>query len=412
MKKIYFCVFVTLIGITQVPAQDVNLKTLYRDVYYLADDHLEGRGTGEKGCESAANYLVKRFAQIGLEAKGDSGTYLQKFKAKLPANPHSTTDTSARLIKSSNVVGFLNNQAKNTIIIGAHYDHLGLGNDGNSLEANSKGKIHNGADDNASGVAGVLSLAEILKSNSIRENYNFLFVCFSGEELGLIGSKKFCEKSPIPLNSINLMINMDMIGRLDSMNRLIVYGVGTAAPLVDILNKTNQIFKLKLDSSGIGPSDHTSFYLQNVPVLHFFTGQHADYHKPGDDVGKINFKGERSVLQYINRILLAVNDLPKLEFLKTRNADTENTPKFKVTLGIMPDYIFEGSGVRADGVSEGKAAAKAGLQKGDIIVKLGDYPVKDMHSYMEALSKFKKGDSTKVEVQRGKENKVFDLTFQ
>ncbi len=411
LKKttLLFCALAAMSGTCL--SQTVNLKNLYRDIYYLANDKLEGRGTGAKGCEVAATYISKRYGQIGLLPKGDNGTFQKSYQVKVPANPHASVDTSAKEIKSSNVVGFIDNSAKSTIIIGAHYDHLGIGKDGNSLDANPKGKIHNGADDNASGVAGVLALADYFQSNKLVEKYNFLFVCFSGEELGLYGSKKFCENPPIALNSVNLMINMDMIGRLDSLNRLLIYGVGTAAPLVGLVNMVNSDFKLKLDSSGIGPSDHTSFYLKDIPVLHFFTGQHADYHKPSDDVDKVNYKGEQKVLDYIVKILLEVDKLPKLTFTKTRNVDNENTPKFKVTLGIMPDYVFEGIGVRADGVTEGKPAGKAGLLKGDIIIKLGDYPVKDMQSYMEALAKFKKGDTTTVEVQRDKENKTFTITF-
>ena len=182
-------------------------------------------------------------------------------------------------------------------------------------------------------------------------------------------------------------------------------------PSVTLVNDTKGNLKLKLDSSGIGPSDHTSFYLKDIPVLHFFTGQHSDYHKPSDDAEKINYTGEKKVLEYIVKLVNEIDKMPKLIFTKTRNTDNESTPKFKVTLGIMPDYVFEGTGVRADGITDGRPASKSGLQKGDVIVKLGDIVVKDMQTYMEALSKFKKGDSTKVEVQRGKENKIMDVTF-
>lgn len=406
-------VFIVLIlgGSTLVNAQKISTSNLKKDLNYLASDKLEGRGTGLKGCELAADYIAQQFKSIGLLPKGVENGYLKSYTVKVPANPHASVDSAAHEVKSANVIGYIDNQAENTIVIGAHYDHLGMGKDGNSLDANPLGKIHNGADDNASGVAGVLALANLFQHNKIKEHNNFLFICFSGEELGLYGSKKFCEDPTIDLAKVNFMINMDMIGRLDSLNRLLVYGVGTAAPFVKLVEEKNSGFKLKLDSSGIGPSDHTSFYLKDIPVLHFFTGQHADYHKPSDDIDKINFKGIQKVLEFISVLIEELDKGPKLTFLKTRNADNENTPKFKVTLGIMPDYVYEGVGVRADGITNGKPASKAGMQKGDIVIKLGDILVKDMQTYMEALSKFKKGDTTKVEVQRGNENVILELTF-
>ncbi|MBK9480220.1 MAG: M20/M25/M40 family metallo-hydrolase [Bacteroidetes bacterium] len=392
-------------------SQKISSSNLKKDLSYLASDKLEGRGTGLKGCELAAEYIAQQFKSIGLLPKGEDKGYLKSFTVKVAANPHASVDSAAHEVTSSNVIGYIDNQAENTILIGAHYDHLGIGKDGNSLDANPQGKIHNGADDNASGVAGVLALANFYQHNKFKEKNNFLFICFSGEELGLYGSKKFCENPSIDLTKVNFMINMDMIGRLDSLNRLLVYGVGTAAPFVKLVEAKNSIFKLKLDSSGIGPSDHTSFYLKDIPVLHFFTGQHADYHKPSDDIEKINFIGIQKVLEYITALIDELDKGPKLTFLKTRNADNENTPKFKVTLGIMPDYVYEGVGVRADGITIGKPASKAGMQKGDIVIKLGDILVKDMHTYMEALSKFKKGDTTKVEIMRGKENLTLDISF-
>ena len=409
-NKIAFSLLITLSFFT-AKAQEIEVTQLKKDIYFLAKDKLEGRATGEKGAKKAADYISYRFKKIGLLPRGDDNTYLKKYQVRVPANPHTSTDSTAKELHSANVVGFINNNSENTIIIGAHYDHLGLGMDGNSLDANPQGKIHNGADDNASGVAGVLALANYYQNNKIKEHYNFLFLCFSGEELGLFGSKKFCENPSIDLSNVDFMLNMDMIGRLDSLNHLIVYGVGTATPFVTLVNDTKGDLKLKLDSSGIGPSDHTSFYLKDIPVLHFFTGQHSDYHKPSDDAEKINYDGEKKVLEYIVKLVNEIDKMPKLIFTKTRNADNESTPKFKVTLGIMPDYVFEGTGVRADGVTDGKPASKAGLLKGDVIIKLGDNVVKDMQTYMEALSKFKKGDSTKVEVQRGKENKIMDVTF-
>ncbi len=339
------------------------------------------------------------------------GSYLKEFTFKRSENPHDTSTANLKERTGNNVVGFLDNGAPNTIVIGAHYDHLGMGQDRNSLDANPEGQIHNGADDNASGTSGVLELARYFAKNKIKETYNFLFICFSGEELGLIGSKRWCENPDIPLSSINYMVNMDMIGRLnDSTKRLIVYGVGTSSKFVPLIDSLSTELSIKKDSSGIGPSDQTSFYLKDIPVLHFFTGQHKEYHKPSDDIETINFNGEVTVLEYIRLIIEKTLRYPKLDFQKTRNPDTGKV-SFKVTMGVMPDYAYDGEGMRIDGVTDNKPAAKAGIKTGDVVKRLGDIEVKNMQDYMKALSKFKKGESTKVEVQRDKVTLILDITF-
>src|SRR6185503_1802176 len=300
-----------------------------------------------------------------------------------------------------NVTGFVNNGAANTIIIGAHYDHLGYGEDHNSLWT-GPAEIHNGADDNASGTAAVIELARMLKNARLKNN-NYLFICFSGEELGLYGSKYFTEHPTVDLNTANYMINSDMVGRLnDSTHSITIGGYGTSPTWGNILEQNTKAFSVKFDSSGIGPSDHTSFYLKNIPVLFFFTGIHKDYHKPTDDADKINFAGELQVIKYIYHVIEETNKLGKLAFLKTREPKMEGK-RFTVTLGIMPDYTFSGKGVRADGIIDGKPAQQAGMQSGDVIVKLGENSVSDLNSYMSALSKYKKGDATTVTILRGKD---------
>lgn len=308
-----------------------------------------------------------------------------------------------------NVNGFINNGAANTIIIGAHYDHLGYGEDHNSLWTGAPA-IFNGADDNASGTAAVIELARMLKKCKLKNN-NYLFICFSGEELGLFGSKYFTEHPTIDLSSANYMINSDMVGRLnDSTHAITIGGYGTSPTWGTILDEKTKAFSVKFDSSGIGPSDHTSFYLKNIPVLFFFTGIHKDYHKPTDDVDKINFTGEVDVIKYIYHVIEETNKLGKLAFLKTREPKMEGK-RFTVTLGIMPDYTFNGIGVRADGIIDGKAAQHAGMKPGDVIIKLGENSVSDLNSYMNVLSKYKKGDSTTVTVMRGKDELNFKIIF-
>ncbi len=303
-----------------------------------------------------------------------------------------------------NVLGYLDNGAASTVVIGAHYDHLGYGEDSNSLYRGAERQIHNGADDNASGVAATIELARLLKE-SRSKNSNYLFIAFSGEELGLFGSKYFVEHPTIDLKKVNYMINLDMIGRLrDSTHALTIGGYGTSPAWGEVCNSVGdkKYFTLHYDSSGVGPSDHTSFYRKGIPVLFFFTGIHSDYHKPTDDVDKINYAGELQVLKYIYSVVEKVNNMGRIAFTSTRDVSMD-VPHFTVTLGIMPDYTFSGGGVRADGISEGRPAQKAGLKTGDVIVQLGGFPVPSLEKYMDVLSKFKKGDVTTVKYRRGNE---------
>jgi aminopeptidase YwaD len=308
-----------------------------------------------------------------------------------------------------NVIGYIDNGAAKTIIIGAHFDHLGHGEDHNSLWTGAPA-IHHGADDNASGTAAVVELARMLRSSKLKNN-NYLFICFSGEELGLFGSKYFTGHPTIDLSSVNYMINSDMVGRFnDSTHFLTIGGYGTSPAWGIVLEDKTKYITVKFDSSGIGPSDHTSFYLKNIPVLFFFTGIHQDYHKPTDVVDKINFPGELTVIKYIYHVIDETNKLGKLAFTKTREPKMEGK-RFTVSLGIMPDYTFSGAGIRADGIIDGKIAQKAGIQAGDVIIKLGDNSFSDINQYMNVLSKYKKGDPTTVTVLRGKDQLTFNIIF-
>ncbi|MCD6065699.1 MAG: peptidase [Bacteroidetes bacterium] len=400
-----------------------DLANIKKHIQYLASDKMEGRGTSTTGEDKAANYIANCFKKLQLEPKGnvtsptkgkyDTYNYYYDFYFKKNTNPHDTSTVGIKERRGKDVVAFLDNGAPATIVIGAHYDHLGLGFDHNSLDPNPENQIHNGADDNASGTAGMLELARYYASDNEKEKFNFLFIAFSGEELGLLGSKKWCDNPSYPLDKINYMINMDMIGRLnDTTEKLIIYGVGTAPEFVPLIDSTNKqfTFSIKKDSSGIGPSDQTSFYLKDIPVLHFFTGQHSDYHKPTDDAEKINYLGEKRVLDYITKLIKRTEALPKLKFTPTRMQETKST-KFKVTLGVMPDYAFEGKGLRIDGVTNGKPAAKAGLEKGDVVIELGGIKVDGMDAYMKALSQYNKGDKAKVKVLRKDKEKEFEVEF-
>ncbi|QLG45395.1 M20/M25/M40 family metallo-hydrolase [Costertonia aggregata] len=382
--------------------------SLEEDIAFLANDSLAGRETGTPEELIAAEYLQKRMQAIGLMPKGNAGTYFQTFTFTPKSDPHAEVQfvTGDSTITGTNVVGYIDNKAEKTVIIGAHYDHLGMGGQGSLYTEGAA--VHNGADDNASGVGIMLKLAESLK-DSIKGS-NYVFIAFSGEEMGLLGSNYFLKNPTVNLENANYMINLDMVGRLREDKTLSISGVGTAPIWKQVLNATNPGFKLVLGESGIGPSDHTSFYLQNIPALHFFTGQHEDYHKPSDDFEKLNYEGMRMIGEYILSLIAELDDDKKLTFRTTKN-ESEDVPRFKVALGVMPDYLFDGKGMRIDGVTQGRPAAAAGLQKGDIVVKLGDSTVVDMMSYMRALSSFEEGNSAKVVVDRKGEKVSVEVVF-
>jgi len=298
-----------------------------------------------------------------------------------------------------NVVGMIDNGAANVVVIGAHLDHLGWGDEG-SLHRGERA-IHNGADDNASGIATMLQLARDLAEYDHTRANDYLFIAFSGEEKGLYGSNYWTKNPTVPIAELNYMINLDMVGRLDSAGSIGINGVGTSPTWDEVNRNLVGDLKVKTTTSGIGPSDHTSFYLQGVPAIHFFTGTHADYHKPSDDEEKVNYEGMLRVTRFIEALIATLNDDGKLVFAKTEEVNTEDTPRFKVTLGVVPDYLYDGKGMRIDGITDGKPAANAGLKVGDVVVKLGAIEVTDMMAYMKALAQFNKGDTATVKVLRG-----------
>jgi len=310
--------------------------------------------------------------------------------------------------QSKNVVAFIDNHAVNTVILGAHYDHLGYGEDKNALDTGHV--IHNGADDNASGTAALLELARMLRDMPAAKNNNYLLIHFSGEELGLLGSKYWIEHPSANITA-NYMINMDMVGRYDTAHKLTIGGYGTSPAWGKVLPSLSSQLITKYDSTGSGPSDHATFYRANIPVLFFFTGSHSDYHKASDDWDKINYDGEKDIIKFIAQVIERTDAYGKLDFTKTAEPQMGRSTRFTVSLGIMPDYGYSGTGVRVDGVSPGKLAERTGLQAGDILIQLGEYKFVDVMSYMQALSKFKKGDKTVLKIKRGAEEKEFNIEF-
>lgn len=390
-----------VISISSVYAQfDQQIQV---DVVYLASEELEGRGTGTKGEDQAARYIAERMKKIGLQPGVNNGWY-QTFS--VPANPHQPNSTT---LTGKNVIGYLNRKAKNTIVIGAHYDHLGHGDVG-SLAANDK-SIHNGADDNASGVASLLWLAEQLSSIKKMKS-NILFIAFSGEEYGLFGSKAYVANPTIPLEKISAMINMDMVGRLNETKTIAINGIGTSSYWRNALEEIKPTdFSFNYTESGVGPSDQTSFYLKNIPVLHFFTGQHKDYHKPTDDSYLVNYEGIQRVSKIILEMVLKTSSQNKLDFIKTKDETKDKAMDFKVTLGVMPDYVYNGKGLRIDAVLDDRPAKKAGMKDGDVLIELAGKPIEDIHAYMKILSEHKKGDKVTAKVMRNGQELSMEVEF-
>lgn len=285
-----------------------NPKNLQKHIHFLAADKMLGRETGKEGSRKAADYIEKHFKKYGLEPLGDKG-YRQSFEAKI-----SRVKVADSIRMSDNVLGFLDNDAPYTVVVGAHYDHLGKGTIGGSRDSLGIGQIHNGADDNASGVAGLLELARHFSSNSQKEPYNMLFIGFGAEELGLIGSKHFTENPTVALQNIHWMLNMDMIGRYQEENGLAIIGHGTSSAFPAIFEGIESSIKFFTSKDGNGGSDQTSFYKKNIPVLFFHTGGHDDYHKPGDDAEKIDYEAMEAILDLAAEVLQRSMEQPKMDF--------------------------------------------------------------------------------------------------
>jgi aminopeptidase YwaD len=330
--------------------------------------------------------------------------------------------------KSANVVGVLPGSdpqlASEYVIIGAHYDHLGLGGP-ESLAANPEGQIHHGADDNASGTAGVLELARVLANERGKIKRSIMFIAFSGEEMGLLGSGAYTKNPIVPLGTTVAMLNMDMIGRLRN-GSLFIGGMGTSPvwkPLINRLNGTMQPtssgpgngsgsrFQLSFGEDGFGPSDHQSFYVRDIPVLFFFTGTHDDYHKPTDTADKINAEGLKQVAEFVREIAVSVaNDPQRIAFTKVKVEQRPTGRGFRVYLGTVPNYSDQSDGMKLDGVRPGSPAERAGLQAGDFIVKLGKTPIKNVYDYTYALGEMRAGEEVEVLIRRNSKEMTLKIT--
>ncbi|MFQ5498322.1 MAG: M28 family peptidase [Candidatus Zixiibacteriota bacterium] len=316
---------------------------------------------------------------------------------------------------AQNVIGALSSKSDTVMIMGAHYDHLGWGASG-SLYAGNEPAIHNGADDNASGTASMLELARFYSSRRDELKYSLVFVAFTGEEAGLLGSSHFVRSEAVDSSRIRMMVNMDMVGRLaDHEEGLAVFGTGTCLEFKSYFDSLkHDDLKIVFREPGTGPSDHTPFYNRGVPVLHLFTGAHKDYHKPSDDVETIDFKGTAAVASFVSEVITHFDKYDgSLTFQKTKDPNAgKRRSQFSVSLGVMPDYIAEVKGLKIDGVTPARPAERAGIIEGDIVVRLGNLDIGDIYDYMNALGKFRKGDSITVVVLRGDKTLELPLVFE
>ncbi|NJD21956.1 MAG: M28 family peptidase [Melioribacter sp.] len=320
--------------------------------------------------------------------------------------------------KGRNVAGMIEGSdpvLKNEfIVIGAHYDHLGIDQlKESSMYKGQDKQIHNGADDNASGTTGLLEVAEKFASMQGLLKRSIIFAAFSGEELGILGSTFMTNNFPVDIKNVVAMLNMDMIGRMNEDNSLTIIGSGTSSKWKELLNQKNIYgFKLGMSDGGSGGSDHQAFSNKNVPVLFFFTGTHPDYHKPSDDPEKINCEGEAKVANYVFDIALVVDNLEKKpDYVKVEEPAQRGGDggKTRVTVGTIPEFGFNGSGYKLSGVTEGSPAAKAGMKTGDIIVKFGPKIVSNIYDFMYAVQDYKAGDRVDVVVQRGGKEIIFNV---
>ena len=382
-------------------------------VRYLADDGLKGRLAGSDGERCAGDFIAREFARLGLKPGGENGTFFQSLDLASVLNPHAPGGTGRNVIAT--LEGSDPELKREWVVVGAHYDHLGEGGTPNSLAPGERA-IHNGADDNASGVATVLWVAERLAAGP-RPARSVAFVAFTGEESGLLGSAYYVNHPASGADPIVAMVNLDMVGRLHG-GTLLVYGVGTAVEWTALLEPAaaRAGVAIATKGDGYGPSDHTSFYLKDVPVLHFFTNTHGDYHKPSDDWDKIDPKGLTAVATIVGDVAAAAaNSRPRLTL--KRGAGEPPKPGsgtsrgYGAWLGSVPDFTPVERGVKLSGVTKGSPADTAGIRAGDIIVGLGTHDVADLQGMTDALRAHKPGDVVDVQVLRGGERVTLKVTL-
>ena len=378
-------------------------------VRYLADDALEGRLAGSPGERCAGDYIAAEFRRLGLEPTGDSGTYFQAIPLASALDPHAPGGTGRNVL--ARLPGADPALAGEVVIVGAHYDHLGHG--GRFSMATGDSSVHNGADDNASGVAALLEIAGLL-ARGPRPARTVLFMAFSGEEMGLLGSAAYTRAPVVPLERTRAMLNLDMVGRLRDQP-LIVYGVETADEWRDAVGRAAAAegVEVRMGGDGFGASDHAAFYVRDIPVLHFFTNVHDDYHRPTDDWQKIDAAGITKVAAVVAAVARDVAGRPAA--LTLRRAPPP-APRgvgggYGAYLGSIPDFTPVPFGVKLSGVRAGSPAEQAGLKAGDVIIGFDEEPITDLQAMTDALRARKPGDAVRIKIQRGDQEMVLNAVL-
>jgi hypothetical protein len=386
-----------LAAAARLPAQ-TPVERVTADLKYLADDRREGRGLGTAGLDSAAQYVAEQFARIGL-APGEADGFFQPFTVDSTAPVAAHMNIGGARIK--NVVGLIPGAgalAGQAIVIGAHYDHLGYGGPF-ALDPESTGVVHNGADDNASGTTALIEIARRLAQRHAANARTFVFVAFTGEEEGLLGSTYYVKHPVRPLDSTYAMINLDMVGRLGT-RKLTIFGTATAKEFPALLDSITARDDMPFAGSGdgYGASDQESFYADSIPVLFFFSGMHADYHKSTDDWQKIDFPGLVHIAEVASDVAwrLATRTVPLTLVEVPRPKTAMGGPGYGAYLGTIPDMSESPGGVRLSGVTAGSPADRAGLKGGDILIQLGDKTIKNLYDMTDALRAHQPGETVVV----------------
>ncbi len=392
------------------------VERVTQDMRWLADDAREGRGVGTDGLEAAAQYIADAFAAAGLEPGGTDG-FFQPFELNPQSPALAHTELGGEQVK--NVVGILPGRgtlSREVVVLGAHYDHLGRGTRGYAMmsrDTAAANKIHNGADDNASGTTALLEIARILATRDADERRTFVFVALTAEELGTIGAIHYVEEPAQPLEQTTAMLNFDMVGRLRG-DSLVVGGTGSSPQLSNALDTVNDAygFVLLKQDDPWGNSDHAVFYGKELPVLHFYTNLHADYHTPSDDWDLINMDGVARIAAFASDLAWSIaTGNEALDYVAVARPERVRGGD-RASLGTMPDMVTPGEGMRIQGIRAGTAAEEAGLQTGDVILSIGEVKVKDVYGLQEALTTYKAGDTVTIVFMRDGERMETEATLK
>ncbi|MBI4617810.1 MAG: M20/M25/M40 family metallo-hydrolase [Planctomycetes bacterium] len=387
----------------------ITADELVEHIRFLASDELEGRDSGSEGERKAREYAAERFRALALAPAGEEGGWFQPFQIE-----GTTAHNVAALLEGADPA-----RKDEVVVLGAHYDHVGLGFYGSTWGPAGSGKIHNGADDNASGTSAVLEIAEAFVEGKVRPGRSVLFLLFSGEERGLLGSQHFALHPTVDLPKVVAMVNLDMVGRGTGTGRFMVNGTRTSPGFPKLVRETNERFGYDLDELpfGFAPSDNTSFYRKEIPVLFLTTGSHPEYHNPDDDVELINGENCAATSRFAFELVRRIADAqkrPRFQWaeLQPRSyldalrwlADEALAPEAKPWLGVTL-----GGGLAVESVVPGSPAEKGGLTAGDVLVRIGDRELATGRDLRRAIEEKRPGDEVEIVVRRGGEERTLTV---